>query len=455
MARRTSPSRKPSNDERGASWPWVGVVGLAAFGLALSIYLLQEHYVAWTNPNIKALCDINASFSCSTVARTPYAVFLGVPVAAWGVLGYLVIAGTGFWGWFDRKTSAAVTVLGLLAAVCTVTSLVLGIISKLAIGVLCPFCVGTYGVNGALAVLAIALFVRSGWRQTWNDSADFVKGHLRRGAQLSLLGSVAIGLLVWLYPKYWLQADPLAEQLRAMPAPPPSTSACADSRVGAGVTADGHPWIGARTPKVTITEFSDYQCPFCALAHAKVRALIEAHPTLIRVVHRHFPLDEACNPIIPEPFHPNACYYAGLAVCAGEQDKFWAANDHLYLHGRDEKPIEVPGFSAELGLDRQELEKCLADRAWSLIRPDLEDGIRLQLRGTPTFLVDGKVHMGADPAEIIAPYLPDGGPARATPTKPDPRPGVAAVAPDANGSATPSGLASALAPPMPTASVTR
>ncbi len=418
MAARRSKSERPRNDDAGAPWVWVGVVGLAAIGLALSAYLLQEHHVAWTDPDVKALCDINDTLSCSVVARSPYAAFLGLPVAGWGVLGYVVIATVGFWGWFSRRPAPAIAALGVLAAVCVVVSLTLGIVSKLAIGVLCPFCIGTYGVNGALAMLSLTLFAKTGWRTAFTDALAMLRERLARTVQLGATGAVAVGLLAWFYPKYWLVDDPITEALRSMPAPPPSTSACPESGIATGTTEDGLPWIGAQTPKVIITEFSDYQCPFCALAHHKLRALIEAHPQVIRTVHRQFPLDQACNPIIQEPFHGAACYYAGLAACADEQGKFWAANDHLFLHGRDAKPIEVAGFAGELGLDRKALEDCLEERAWTKIRPDLEAGIRLQIRGTPSFLVDGKLHMGSDPAEILAPYLEGGGELRATPHAP-------------------------------------
>lgn len=418
MAARRPRSERPKNDDPGAPWVWVGVVGLAAIGLALSAYLLQEHYVAWTDPDVKALCDINEALSCSVVARSPYAAFLGLPVAGWGVLGYVVIAAVGFWGWFGRRPAPAVAALGVLAAFCVVVSLALGIVSKLAIGVLCPFCMGTYGVNGALAMLSLALFAKTGWRAAFTDALALLRERLAPTAQLGAAGALAVGLLAWLYPKYWLVEDPITKALRSMPAPPPSASACPDTGIATGTTAEGLPWIGAQAPKVIITEFSDYQCPFCALAHHKLRALIEAHPRVIRAVHRHFPLDQACNPIIQEPFHGAACYYAGLAACAEEQGKFWAANDHLFLHGRDAKPIEIAGFAGELGLDRKALEECLEERAWTKIRPDLEAGIQLQIRGTPSFLVDGKLHMGSDPAEILAPYLEGGGELRATPQAP-------------------------------------
>ena len=173
------------------------------------------------------------------------------------------------------------------------------------------------------------------------------------------------------------------------------------------MTADGHPWIGARDPELTVVEFSDYQCPFCSRGHRIMRTLVRAHPTVIRLVHRHFPLDEACNPIIDRPFHRRACYYAALAVCAGEQKKFWAANDYLYTHGRDQAPVGPDLLAQQLGLDLPELNECLERRASDAMKGDLEEGVRLNITGTPTFMVDGKLYPGRVPPAGREPENPE------------------------------------------------
>ena len=167
------------------------------------------------------------------------------------------------------------------------------------------------------------------------------------------------------------------------------------------MTEDGHPWIGAKHPNVTVVEFSDYQCPFCNQAHAGMRALLATHPGL-RLVHRHFPLDQACNPIIDKPFHPYACAYSALAACAGEQNQFWAANDYLFKHGHDPDPVEPAAFARAVRVDPTKLGECLEQRAWAMVRPDVEEAVRLKITGTPTFQINGQLYLGQIPADVLS-----------------------------------------------------
>jgi len=171
-----------------------------------------------------------------------------------------------------------------------------------------------------------------------------------------------------------------------------------------GVTAAGHPFIGTVKPKVLIEEFSDYQCPFCAKAHASLRALVSRYPEAIQVVHRHFPLDNDCNSAIPRPFHTHACYYAKLAVCAGVLNRFWQANDFLFHHGHDEQPVAAETLAREIGVKGDELRQCLTTRAPELLKPDIEEGIRLKIDGTPTFVINGEKVTGALPDSLLQQY---------------------------------------------------
>ena len=400
------PAAKPALRTR--SWPWIVVVALTAIGLSLSSYLVLEHYEACHNPG-QAICDINEVISCSKVSLSDYAVFAGMPVAVWGVLGYLVMAGVGFWGWFGRGPRAAAAILMALTGFSALTSLALGIISKTLIGAVCLFCLGTYVVNALLLIPSIALFVSAGPVASSRAVIELLREHARRTVSFALVGALLLGLLMWKYPKYWLEASahaaPEVPQVELPPAPSGSAHADGNSDFTSGVTKDGHHWIGASNPEVVIEEFSDYQCPFCRIAHARIRELIQKYPGRIRLVHRHFPLDQRCNPIITQPFHENACYYSALVTCAGEQKQFWRANDYVFDHAHDPEPIDKDAMAKELGLDGKKLYECLDKRAWDQMRPDLEEGIKLELHGTPSFVINGEKQSGADPITLLEPFL--------------------------------------------------
>ncbi len=396
---------------RTRSWPWILVVVLTAIGLGLSSYLVLEHYEASSNPG-QAICDVNEVISCSKVSLSNYSVFAGMPVAVWGVLGYLAMAALGFWGWFSRGARPAAAGLLLLSGFSALTSVALGVISKVLIGAVCLFCLGTYVVNALLLIPSIALLISAGPAASFGAAARLVQANARQTLTAALAGAVVLGLMIWKYPKYWLErpAHAAAELPNIPPPPPPpgpssSGQAATDAAFTTGVTKDGHHWIGAGKPEVVVEEFSDYQCPFCRVAHARVRELMQKHPGKIRLVHRHFPLDQRCNPIITQPFHENGCYYSALVTCAGEQEKFWPANDFVFEHGHDPEPIDKDAMAKQLGLDAKRLHECLEKRAWNQMRTDLEAGIQLGIQGTPTFVIDGKKQTGADPEEILEPFL--------------------------------------------------
>lgn len=87
------------------------------------------------------------------------------------------------------------------------------------------------------------------------------------------------------------------------------------------VSAGEAPVYGKADAKVTIVEFSDFECPYCARAYDTVNQIKEAYPNDVKIVYKHFPLSN---------IHPNAENAAKAAVCAQEQGKFWEMHDKLF-----------------------------------------------------------------------------------------------------------------------------
>jgi protein-disulfide isomerase/uncharacterized membrane protein len=387
-------------------WPRFAFALLCVAGGAAAVELALIHARVYRDPNVQSFCALSEGVNCDTVALSPYSVFLNIPVAVWGILGYGLMALVLAWGWVSRERRIKLVVLGALAAASVCVSAVLAVISVLHIRSLCILCLATYIINVLLLAIVVLLWRRECSGLCLHAAARLLLQHRRVVARLGALAGGAVAMLWVGYPRYWIQAADASVPAAAASALPSASSCPEDTEVATGVTADGHHWIGARDPQVTVIEFSDYQCPFCSRAHWEMRTLMRAHFTAIRLVHRHFPLDEACNPIIQRPFHPRACFYAALAICAAEQDKFWAANDYLYVHGRDQTPVQPELLAQELGLELQQLRECLQQRAWEKLKGDLGEGIRLQLRGTPTFVIDGTPYMGKVPPEVLESYLP-------------------------------------------------
>lgn len=168
------------------------------------------------------------------------------------------------------------------------------------------------------------------------------------------------------------------------------------------MTSGGQPWIGADNPTLTITEFSDYQCPYCKRGYEEMRKLIQTYPSKVRLVHRHFPLDDSCNLELTRPFHPFACIYARMAVCAQKHGRFWEASDFLFNNGRQRDLIMVAELAKAIKVRKSSLDICLEEtRTAEVIKEDLNAGRALRIHGTPTFVIGERTYPGQIPAEVL------------------------------------------------------
>ncbi len=151
--------------------------------------------------------------------------------------------------------------------------------------------------------------------------------------------------------------------------------------------ADG-PSRGPATAKVTIVEFSDFQCPFCARVNPTLDQIRTTYPDDVRIVFRHSPL----------PFHPNAAPAAEAAVAAEWQGKFWEMHDKLFANQQALERAGLEARAAELGLDLPAFRQALDTHApKARVDADLALGKMIGVRGTPTFFIDGRSVLGAQP----------------------------------------------------------
>ena len=172
------------------------------------------------------------------------------------------------------------------------------------------------------------------------------------------------------------------------------------------ISADDDPIRGNTEAPITIIEFSDFQCPFCARFHLQtLPLLIENYIDTgkVKLVYRDFPIQN---------IHPNALPAAVAAECAYDQDKFWEYHDRLFENQNQwsglgtADAISVFGqYALDLDLDQQEFNTCLNGGKYiNEIRNDLDDGKEYGVSGTPGFFVGneriGYVELkGAQPFE--------------------------------------------------------
>jgi protein-disulfide isomerase len=154
------------------------------------------------------------------------------------------------------------------------------------------------------------------------------------------------------------------------------------------VPVGASPTRGPQRAPVTVVVFSDFQCPFCQRSEATLQALVEQYGTRVRLVFKNHPL----------PMHPSARAAARAALAAGEQGKFWEYHDALFAHQDALDPAALERCARDLGLDVDRFRRMMGDARTDLaIEADEGEATRLGVTGTPTFFVNGRRVIGAQP----------------------------------------------------------
>ncbi len=177
-------------------------------------------------------------------------------------------------------------------------------------------------------------------------------------------------------------------------AAPPSQPQNTPTPTRLDVSVDDDPARGPEDAPIVMIEFSDYECPFCKKWRMEVYdPLFENYGDVIRFVYRDFPI---------QSIHPEAVPAAVAANCAGEQGKYWEYHDLLFLGGREYGRETYLAYAEELELDMEAFEACLeSEEQRQEVLDDFNDGVRLGVRGTPTFFINGLPVVGAQPFSVF------------------------------------------------------
>lgn len=148
------------------------------------------------------------------------------------------------------------------------------------------------------------------------------------------------------------------------------------------LSVDGSPYMGDKNAKVTVIEFSDYQCPFCARHFSNTLPQIVSDYVKtgkVKYVLRDFPL---------QGLHPAALRAAESAHCAGEQGKYWEMHDRLLNSQKALGEKELPEYAKAVGIDVPKFEQCLSSGKYEpQVRKDQEEAGKAGVSGTPSFFL--------------------------------------------------------------------
>lgn len=156
---------------------------------------------------------------------------------------------------------------------------------------------------------------------------------------------------------------------------------------------EGRPFMGPKDAKITIVEYSDFECPYCSKGYNTVKEVLKAYPTEVRVLFKHLPLD----------FHPKALpaakYFEAIAI----QDQEKAIKFHdIIFQNQDKLRSEGENFmkktAKDLGVNMKKLETDFASEdTMKKIQADIDEARSFDISGTPGFIINGVSLRGAYP----------------------------------------------------------
>jgi len=420
------------------------------------LLLFDHHGVGSAQATVHQLCGTGEESGCYLVSHSQYSTLAGFSLASVGVFFYgsmLVLLAFGLVSSDAIRDAVAGLALVAFGAALAADVLLFGI-QAFAIGAYCRLCLATYALNLAAVVCLWparsamgAVLARGEARRAlsvWAVGSVVVA--VAVGAVDSALASAGARQETNLLgasdpaPPPVVEAEPetTAETAESEPAPPPEPVPSSSSQDGGNarlqaqlqaaearirelqatlddpqkyqeyqaqkaaedferqprveLELEGVPAKGPAEAPIQVVEFSDFLCPFCRNLAGALGGFMPQSQGRVAIRFKHYPLDQACNPVMTRTVHDGACELALGGVCAEEQGKFWPYHDRIFSQPPTNPSNEdVVRLATEAGLDGNAMRQCLASPgARAKVDRDIAEGRRLEVNATPTVFVNGK-----------------------------------------------------------------
>jgi protein-disulfide isomerase/uncharacterized membrane protein len=350
-------------------------------------------------------CSINNWISCNSALTSSYATLLGVPSGWWGFLLYL---GTALAVSFaalskDKDRASSTAAAALVFALGAVLFSFYKAYHLVLLKAVCPVCIGMYAINLAI----VALLVRA-LQLTDNEVGGFLaryfKSVLGRPAGLTFSPQPVLfsALAVSLFSVGYLGLEKYEHgQQKSASIKDNLAAHFAQKPVAMDIDTSAAAW-GNRNSKITIVEFSDFECPACGAAATRFGDIIKEYKDEVQLYFLNYPLDKAINPTVLRDFHRNAGLAARAGVCAQQRGDFWSYHDDLFRQQKQLSRELVIDLAKQRGWDAAEFEACLDDEATiQQVREEIADGTIAGVKGTPTFFINGRMVKSWGNADLI------------------------------------------------------
>jgi protein-disulfide isomerase len=320
----------------------------------------------------------------------------GIPLAIWGAIffGSMALLGVGgviFWrdsGRVFLRWAFWLAVFGLAF------DLYLGYTMIFQIKAVCWLCIATYAINFIITLFLVKGVLkeprpRISLRTIFPGTKDAqgIDLYYRNVIKGLLIGGILLAAVAGVAGSQFL-SKALTEDDREYLAKIKKNLAQQKPKV---IEVKNRPVLGSEDAAVTVVEFSDFLCPYCAKASRYIKLAESGTHDTVRFVFRHYPLDKSCNRKLRSDVHPGACMLAEGAVCASEQNKFWEYHDIAFeAKGRISRSVVMDNAS-KIGLALGEFKSCLdSGRGLKVVREDIEAAFNAGVKSTPTLFINGR-----------------------------------------------------------------
>ena len=399
MGKSRSDKNKIEAHNSGQESAWRGwfVIIASLAGLGICLYLYSFH-IALLMGEIKSglLCGTDNGLGCNSVASSPYGSILGLPLASWGAIFFGTLAFLGVGSLVFRRDCgpAFLRWAFFLAASGFVFDLYLAHTMIFRIRAICGLCITTYVINLAIIIsLASRIWGTPGSKTAlrsilpWTGNARGIEQHYRNVIKGLLIGGILLNAIIGSAGSHWLTRSLTGNERERLAKVTESLSR-QQPRV---IDINNRPFTGSKGAKLTVIEFSDFLCPYCAKAAKYLKLAGVGNYDNTRFVFRHYPLDKSCNRRLSADVHPGACLLAEGAVCAHEQNRFWDYHDIAFETGGQISRSVVENIGLKIGLDLSTFNSCLdSGRGRQVVEEDIKAAIDGGVTGTPTIFINGR-----------------------------------------------------------------
>lgn len=160
------------------------------------------------------------------------------------------------------------------------------------------------------------------------------------------------------------------------------------------IAINDSPTAGPDNAPITIVEFSDFQCPYCARAVATVKQIQKNYADKVKIVYKQFPLD----------FHKDAFRASEASLCANEQstEHFWKLHDYMLANPNSLDQTNLIAKATEYGVNNKQFSQCLESGKYvNQVQQEMQEGRAIGVSSTPIFFVNGITVKGAQPYEVF------------------------------------------------------